>query len=550
VGATPGFVPTDRLPKLVLVLLAGLVTVGGCGSRNQQQAPTATAGTESQIGTTEPASAVPVSLAEPVTQAAWSPDTLEKLVAPIALYPDQLIGQILAASVNSQEVLDAGNWLLQNQNLQGDALDAAAQKAGFGPPTRALVQFPSVIDMMCQEMDWTRQLGAAFTSDQKGVLDAVQSLRAQATQVGNLKSTPQQKVETKTENDKTIIEVQPANPQVIYVPQYNPQVVYTTPPPPPPPASTAGTVSTGEAVAGGLVAFGVGMLIGSAIHSDDYCYPHWGAGAVYVGPRPFYPPAYVYHPVYGPAFRPATGYVTPPGYRYSYNNVNVNRNVNVNVNNNYFNQFNHNQNLRGATQSNLSRATDNNLSGATRNQSWKGQSTYGGAHASPAQTARFNEATGRPVDAGLSGGSPPRASSGSTRNDRVGGAGSTRNPAPASNRTASTGLGGNRAGGAAGEGRGPAQDRGYGASNRGSGDSGLGTGRGPAGTAATANSGGGNFSRAGGSTARSAAPQRSGAFSGAGQSGGGGFERASSARGHASAGGASLGAHGGGRGRR
>jgi len=546
-GATPGFLPTNTLPKLVLALLAGTVAVSGCGSRTQQQAPAATAATESQIGTTEPASAAPASPAEAVTQASWSPDTLEKLVAPIALYPDQLVGEILAASVNSQEVLDAGNWLLQNQNLQGEALDSAAQKAGFGPATRVLVQFPSVVDMMCQEMDWTRQLGAAFTSDQTGVLDAVQSLRAQAAQVGNLKSTPQQKVETKTENDKTIIEVQPANPQVIYVPQYNPQVVYTTPPPPPPPASTAGTVSTGEAVAGGLVAFGVGMLIGSAIHSDDYCYPHWGAGAVYVGPRPFYPPAYVYRPVYGPAFRPATGYVTPPGYRYAYNNVNVNRNVNVNVNNNskYFNQFNHNQNLRGATQSNLSRASENNLGGATRNPGWKGQSTYAGAHASPAQTARFNQATGRPVTPGLSGSSSTGGRHSTPGSDRVGGTGSTQNPALASNRTASTGLGQNRAGSAAGEGRGPAQDRGYGTSNRGTGGGGFGAGRNPGGAGATANS-----SRGGGSAVGSSAPQRGGAFSGAGEPGGGGFERAASARGHASVGGAGLGGRGGGRGRR
>jgi hypothetical protein len=407
------------------------------------------------------------------------------------------------------------------------------------------VQFPSVVDMMCQEMDWTRQLGAAFTSDQKGVLDAVQSLRAQAAQVGNLKSTPQQKVETKVENDKTIIEVQPANPQVIYVPQYNPQVVYTTPPPPPPPASTAGTVSTGEAVAGGLVAFGVGMLIGSAIHSDNYCYPHWGAAAVYVGPRPFYPPAYVYHPVYGPAFRPATGYVSPPGYHYAYNNVNVNRNVNVNVNNNsnYFNQFNHNQNLRGATQSNLSRATQNNLGGATRNPSWKGQSSYAGARASPAETARFNQAVGRPVDPRLSGSSPPRGSSGSAHNERVGGAGSTRSPPLASNRTS--------AGSAAGAGRGPAQDRGYGTSNRGTGEGGFGAGRGPGGAGASANAGGGGFPRAGESAVGSAAPQRSGAFSSASGSGGGGFERAASARGHASVGGGGFGGgRGGGRGRR
>jgi hypothetical protein len=539
------------LPKLVLALLAGVVAVSGCGSRTQQQSTAATAGTESPVGTTEPASAAPAAPAEPVTEASWTPDTLEKLVAPIALYPDQLIGQILAASVNSQEVLDAGNWLLQNQSLKGDALDAAAQQAGFGSATRALVQFPSVVDMMCQEMDWTRQLGAAFTSDQKGVLDAVQSLRAQATQVGNLKSTPQQKVETKVENDKTIIEVQPADPQVIYVPQYNPQVVYTTPPPPPPPASTAGTVSTGEAVAGGLVAFGVGMLIGSAIHNDDCCYPHWGGGAVYVGPRPFYPPAYVYHPVYGPAFRPATGYVTPPGYRYSYNNVTVNRNVNVNNNSNYFNQFNHNQNLRGATQSDLSRATDNNLGGATRNPSWKGQSTYAGGHASPAQTARFDEAMGKPVTSGLSGSSSTGGRHATPGGDRVGGSGGTQNPALASNRASSSGLEQNRAGSAAGAGHGPAQDRGYGTSNRGTGESGPGAGRNPGGAGASANAGGGSLPRAGESPVGSAAPERSGAFSGASQPGSGGFERAASARGHASVGGAGVGGgRSGGRGRR
>jgi hypothetical protein len=502
-----------------------------------------------QTGTTEPVSAGP---AAPVTQTSWAPDALEKLVAPIALYPDQLVGQILAASVNSQEVLDAGNWVLQNQNLKGDALNAAAQNVGFGPATLALVQFPSVLDMMCQEIDWTRQLGAAFTSDQKGVLDAVQLLRMQAAEVGNLKSTPQQKVEKKVENNQTIIEVQPADPQVVYVPQYNPQVVYTTPPPAPAPATSSasgeGTVSTGAAVAGGLVAFGVGMLIGSAIHNDD-CYPHWGAGAVYVGPRPFYPPAYVYRPAYGPAFRPATAYASPAGYRYNYNNVNVNRNVNVNVNNNYFNQFNRNENLRGATQNNLSRATENNLSGANRNPAWKGQSTYAGAHASPAQSARFNEATGRSANAGPLGESS-RGSGGRTSNAaEPSRAGSTRTPELASNRTSSGALGQERAGSAAGESRGPAQDRGYPASNRGTGDGGFGAGRNAGAVGASANTGG-NLSRAGEGAAGSAAPQRSDAFSGANESGGGGFERAASARGHASVGAGGAGARGGGRARR
>jgi hypothetical protein len=524
-------------PKLALLSFA--IALSACGSRTQQQGAAPEAGGP-QTGVTEPVGTAPP--AEAVTEASWAPDALEKLVAPIALYPDQLVGQIVAASVNSQEVLDAGNWLLQNQNLKGDALTAAAQTAGFGPATLALLQFPSVLDMMCQEMDWTRQLGAAFTSDQKGVLDAVQRLRAQATEVGNLKSTPQQKVETKVENNQTIIEVQPANPQVVYVPQYDPQVVYSTPPPPAPApvSSSEGTVSTGAAVAGGLVAFGVGMLIGNAIHSND-CYPHWGAGAVYVGPRPFYPPAYAYRPAYGPTFHPATGYVRPAGYRYGYNNVNVN------VNNTYFNQFNHNQNLRGATQSDLSRATQNNLGGATRNQSWKGQSSYAGAHANPAQTARFNEAMSRPANPGLSGSSSPRGAGGASGNARVGGAGSTRSPTVASNRAPAERNG---ATAAAATKRGPAQDRGYGEPNRGANEGGVGAGRG-GGVGAGGAGGAANFSRPGDVASGAQGAQRSSAFSGASESGGGGFTRAASARGNAStADSAKFAGHGGARARR
>src|SRR5580704_4554150 len=326
-------VSRSGMPGLVAAL-AALVLLAGCGAKQSGSSVPAAA---APAATPEAAQATAPAVPPPaVTQATWAPDALEKLVAPIALYPDQLVGQILAASVNPQEVLDGGNWLLQNETLKGDALDTAAQKAGLGPAMRALMQFPSVVDMMCQQMDWTRQLGSAFTSDQKGVLDAIQRLRGQAAAVGNLKSTPQQTVETKTENQKTIIEVKPANPQIIYVPQYNPQIIYTTPPPPPPPASSTGTVSTDAAVVGGLLAFGVGIAVGAAINNND-CYPHWGAGAVYVGHRPFYPPAYVYHPAYGPAFRPS----------YGYRNTNVNGNVNININNsNYFNQFNNNQNFR------------------------------------------------------------------------------------------------------------------------------------------------------------------------------------------------------------
>ena len=394
--------------RTVVTLLACIAVIAACGSRNDAAPATAAALPSGTPPDATSASAAPTVPAAAVTQHSWSPDALEELLAPIALYPDQLLGQILAASVNSQEVLDGGNWLLGNQSLKGDALDAAAEEAGFGPAMRALVQFPTVVDMMCQQIDWTRQLSSAFTSDQRGVLDAVQRLRAQAAQAGNLKSTPQQKVETKTENDKVVIEVKPASPQVVYVPQYDPQVVYTTPPPPPQTApATEDTVSTGAAVAGGLLAFGLGVALGSAMHDDDY-YPHWSSGAVFYGPRPFYPPAYVYRPAYGPGFHPAYRYAPPPGYRNSYNNVNVNRNVVVN-NNNYYNRFTNNQNLRvGQAQSPLAQSRRDvqqdrvtQAAHTARPDNWKGQSTYAGTRNPQAEGARQTPAAPRAQTRGL-----------------------------------------------------------------------------------------------------------------------------------------------------
>jgi hypothetical protein len=386
--------------------LAAMVAMAACGADRKDGAKTEPAPAANAAASTAATPPAPAVAPPPpaVTQASWAPDALEELLAPIALYPDQLLMQILAASVNTQEVLDGGNWLLDNQSLQADALDAAAQGAGFGAAMRALLQFPTVVDMLCQQIDWTRQVGSAFSSDQKSVLDAVQRLRLQAAQVGNLKSTPEQTVETKTENNQTIVEVKPADPQVVYVPQYNPQVVYTTPPPAQPaPATTSSddddTVSTETAVAAGLIGFGVGAILGSALDDDDddyCCYPNWGHSTVVVGTRPFYPPAYAYRPAYGAGFRPAYGYNPPAGYRYnsaSHYNRTRQGNTNIDVNNsNYFNRFDNNQNLRaGTAESPLAagnRAQDNRAQGnraqggrpqSNEAQSWKGQSSYRGA---------------------------------------------------------------------------------------------------------------------------------------------------------------------------
>jgi hypothetical protein len=483
--------------RAVLKLVACAIVLTGCREKKQEESSGDVART-------------PATAAMPVTQASWAPDALDELVAPIALYPDQLVGQILAASVNTQEVLDAGNWLLQNENLKGDQLDTAAQKAGFGPAVRALVQFPTVVDMMCQEIDWTKQVGAAFTSDQKAVLDAIQRLRAQAADVGNLVSTPQQTVEHKEEDGKEIVEVKPADPKVVYVPQYDPTIVYTTPPPTPAPAPAPApapqpnTVSTSSAIAGGLLAFGVGVLVGSAINDNDDYYPHYGPGAVYYGPRPFYPPAYVYRPAYGPAFRPAYGYAPPPGYRNSYNSGN---NVIIN-NNNYYNRFSNQNNVR-VNQRSAGAGRVGQSPNTGRGQNWKGQSTYAGAGPGGANDRRAasNQRT------------PPAAARAPTASQRPSTT-AERKGTPRSGASQTQARGTSRPNEVASA---TTRDRGYGATQS------AGPRDAPGAAAAT------NRAQAAPNATRDQGEQRENALSGASREGTGSFDRAASARGHASA---------------
>lgn len=321
--------------------------------------------------------------------------SLDDLVAPIALYPDQLLAQVLTTSANPQEVLDLGNWLLQNQNLQGDSATNGAKQAGFSPGAQYLAMFPQVVDNMCQQMDWTRQLGEAFKADQAGVMQAVQRKRMQAQQMGNLNSSPQMTVANKTaDNGQQYVEIQPTNPKTVYVPQYNPVTIYNTqaaPAPAPAAAATQTTttttsstssgVSTGAAVAIGLLSFGVGMAVGSAINNNNYYpYPAWGYHSVYVVNRPYYPPPYR-PPVY-PGYRPAYGYNPPSNYHWNQ----YNHNVNVNVNNNYYNRFN-NQAANTLPVNNRAGAGGGGVENPRLAQSnnWKGQSTYQGARPNAAQ---------------------------------------------------------------------------------------------------------------------------------------------------------------------
>src|SRR5580693_5466762 len=160
---------------------------------------------------------------------AWSAQQLDDLVAPIALYPDPLLGQVLAASTYPLEIVEAQQWLQRNSGLTGTALMDAAKQQNWDPSIQALVAFPEVLARMNQDVRWTTDLGNAFLAQQADVMYAVQHMRASAQAKGKLSSSPQQVVTTQNDNGQSAIEIEPANPQVIYVPQYDPMYIWGPP---------------------------------------------------------------------------------------------------------------------------------------------------------------------------------------------------------------------------------------------------------------------------------------------------------------------------------
>ncbi len=158
-----------------------------------------------------------------------NPDQLQNLVAPIALYPDTLLSQILVASTYPIEVVEAQQWLQQNHNLKGQQLLDAARQQDWDPSIQALVPFPDVLTRLNQDIRWTTDLGNAFLAQQQDVMNAVQQLRAKAQANGKLQTTEQQNVTTQTDNGQTAIQIQPPNPEVVYVPVYNPAWVWGPP---------------------------------------------------------------------------------------------------------------------------------------------------------------------------------------------------------------------------------------------------------------------------------------------------------------------------------
>src|ERR1700751_898611 len=154
-----------------------------------------------------------------------TPEQLQQLVAPIALYPDSLVAQILAATTFPAEVVEADRWLQAHPDLKGDDLAKAVDQESWDPSVKALTAFPTVLGNMDKNISWTSSLGDAYYNQQQDVMDAIQVMRQKAQSAGNLKSTDQQTVQTQG----STIMIQPANPQIVYVPAYNPWIVYGGP---------------------------------------------------------------------------------------------------------------------------------------------------------------------------------------------------------------------------------------------------------------------------------------------------------------------------------
>src|SRR5271155_578943 len=252
--------------------------------------------------------------AQPDEYALLTADELDGLVAPIALYPDALVAQVLGAATFPYEIVDAVVWLKQNSSLTGESLAKAVDQQSWDPAVKALTQFPTVLDNLAKNLAWTSSLGEASATQQQDVMAAIQRMRAKAYAAGNLKSSPEIKVVQ--ESPQTIV-IQPANPQVVYVPAYNPTVIYGA-------TVVVPGYSSADVAAAAIISFGVGIAVGAAVYGGccGWGWSYWGTNwhshtviynrNIYVGNSYWRGGYYGGHPGY-PGYRPP-----PPGYRPGY----------------------------------------------------------------------------------------------------------------------------------------------------------------------------------------------------------------------------------------
>jgi len=236
---------------------------------------------DAQTSASPPTTATPSNQGQPV----FRMEEIDQIMAPIALYPDDLLAQVLMASTYPIEIVQAERWVSDpnNAKLKGDELANALEPQSWDPSVKSLVPFPPVLKMMSDKLDWTQKLGDAFLAQQADVMASVQRLRKEAQNAGTLKTTEQQTVVVEPQSQTVVI--QPTNPEVVYVPTYNPSVAYGTwpypsyPPTyyPPPPAYYPGY---GLAAAG--IGFATGVLVGGALWGWGNC--NWGGNNVTINP--------------------------------------------------------------------------------------------------------------------------------------------------------------------------------------------------------------------------------------------------------------------------
>jgi hypothetical protein len=241
--------------------------------------------------TAAPPAAAPAAATADEQSPVFKEEQLDQILAPIALYPDQLLAQILMAASYPLEIVQAERWVRKPENakLKGDQLASALEKQTWDPSVKSLVPFRQVLEMMSENLDWTQKLGDAVLAQQRDVMASVQRLRKAAQSAGNLKTTEQQTVKT----EDTAIIIEPANPQIVYVPAYDTQVVYGTwpypsyPPTyyPPPPAYYPYYGGYPYYPFGGALAFAAGIAIVGSIWGWGNC--NWGGGGVYVDHRQY-----------------------------------------------------------------------------------------------------------------------------------------------------------------------------------------------------------------------------------------------------------------------
>src|ERR1700747_3663094 len=252
-----------------LLLAFAILVASAAGAAAQQPAPTPTP---------PPPSSQP-------DQTLLKPEQLEALVAPIALYPDALLANMLAAATYPLEVVEADRWIKDNKNLKGDALATEAGKKGWDDSVKALTATPSVLDMMSDKLDWTKSLGDAMLAQQADLMDAIQRLREKARANNKLSSNKQQKVTVQQQEGKQAIVIEPTDPNTMYVPYYDPATVYGAWPYADYPAYYFGYPSyIGAGVVAAGLAFGTAWAIGRwGNYWGGGC--NWGNRNVYVNHR-------------------------------------------------------------------------------------------------------------------------------------------------------------------------------------------------------------------------------------------------------------------------